>query len=575
MSLLLTGKPAARGVVIGPARIVHGAPLEVLEYVLPERFIEDEVRRLRRALAAARRELARVKQCIPPGTPTDVAHFLESHIAMLRDRSFTRALTGLIRERGCNAEWALKLHHDSLLAAFERMEDEYLRSRQEDITQVVQRVLRHLLDAAHPAPAGGDGKPAIYVIAEPSPADLVLMHEHGLVALVSESGSPQSHTSILARSLGVAAVTGVTNARQLLRDAETLVVDGAAGVVHADMAFAGLRYYRARRREESRRGTALRGLLRRRSRTRDDRRVRLLANVELAEDLKAMRYHGAEGVGLYRTEFLYLNRETLPDEESLLAAYLKVLHAAGGRPVTIRTLDAAPRQLPGGGTRDRAANPALGLRGVRLCLHDPALFMPQLRALLRAAVHGRLRVMLPMVTRGDDLVQTRQLLEQARRALRREGLRYARQLPLGAMIEVPAAALAAHDIARHADFLSIGTNDLVQYTLAVDRADESVGRWHDAAHPAVLQLIQATLNAGAGTGTAVAMCGEMAGDPRWTRLLLGLGLREFSMRPASLLEVKAEVLVADTGRLAPLARRLLRETDPLKRQRLLERLAEA
>lgn len=575
VSLLLAGVGVSRGVVIGRARLVLLADLDVSERGIERGELTDELRRYRRAVGAVRKELSRLRHWTERNRSAEIAAFIDSHLLMLDDVALTEGVESVIRERMCNAEWALRLQRDALTRAFNEIADPYLQSRIEDIAHVVRRIqeqLGHSQDDNEPAL--DPDQPAILVAGEIGPADVVTMHARGIAAIVTERGGPLSHSSILARSLGIPAVAGVRHGRRILADNERLVIDGESGMVLAGAEEGILKYYRARQRLLTRDQKRLRKLKSAPTQTRDSEAVALRANIDLPEDIAAMRRAGAAGVGLYRTEFLYLNRTDLPDEEEQLRAYRRILAAARGEPVVIRTLDlGADKPLAGvTSAREPGSNPALGLRAIRLCLREPSLFMPQLRALLRAAAYGPLRIMLPMVASTRELRQALELLETAKQALTKERRRFDPNISVGAMIEIPAAALSAGQIAREVDFLSIGTNDLIQYTLAIDRNDHAVNHLYDPVHPAILRLISLTLQAGRRTGTPVAMCGEMAGDPRYTRLLLGLGLRDFSMQPVNLLAVKDIVLAADTRRLSSLTRRLLRSDDPARSLEMLDRL---
>ncbi|ROR29751.1 phosphoenolpyruvate--protein phosphotransferase [Inmirania thermothiophila] len=567
MVVELGGIGVARGIAIGPAHVVEAAVLEAVEYCLPRYRLEAEVARYRRAVEAARAELRAVREQIPPTAAADIRSFIDTHLLMLDDATLTTTPERLIRERRVNAEWALKMQRDALVQVFEEMDDPYLRTRRDDVDHVVGRIQRLLAEGGGPGgrrrPQGLDGR--VVVAEDLTPADLVLMHQQGIAALVTERGGPLSHTAILARSLRIPAVAGVRGARRLLREGETLVVDGAAGCVLATEDAAVLRHYRRRQREVRRREGRLRRLRRRPATTRDGERVALMANIELPEDVAAARDVGAEGVGLYRTEFLFMNRRDLPDEEEHYETYRQVLRELRGLPLTIRTLDlGADKQVDGRGAGDGAAppNPALGLRAVRLCLREPGLFLPQVRAILRVAAEGPVRMMIPMLSSPRELAQVLALVDEARAALAAEGAAFDPHLPVGGMIEVPAAAVAAGFFARRLDFLSIGTNDLIQYTLAIDRVDDAVSHLYDPLHPAVLRLVHQTIAAGRRAGVPVALCGEMAGEPRYTRLLLGLGLRELSMHPTTLLEIKEVVAATEAAAAARIARRILRLADP-------------
>ncbi|MGE3479941.1 MAG: phosphoenolpyruvate--protein phosphotransferase [Gammaproteobacteria bacterium] len=541
MSLVLSGISVSRGVAIGKAVILHHDQPEVSEHTIPKPLLQEEITRYRVALRKARQQLRDIRKRIPAGTPGDIVAFMDAHLLMLDDGVMSEAPIKIMRARQCNAEWALKLQRDALVRVFDEMDDPYLRTRKDDIDHVVNRIQRNLHGQYEPRHDDRNGqlRGAILIAGDVSPAETVLMHQQGIAAVVTEFGGPNSHTAILARSLGLPAVVGVHHVRRYLQNREALVVDAEHGMVIAGAEAGELAYYRRRQREERRHVAELNKLRQRPAVTRDGHAVTLLANVELPEDAAAARRLGAAGVGLFRTEMLFLNRETVPGEDEQYEAYLRVVRALKGAPVTIRTLDLGADKCLGNRQRTPAAsNPALGLRAIRWSLKDPGQFSPQVRAILRASASGPVRMMIPMLSGEGELLQVLRLVEDEKKALAREGIRFDPAMQIGGMIEIPAAALAADALARHLDFFSIGTNDLIQYTLAVDRLDEEVNYLYDPLHPAILKLIQLTIRAGRRAGIPVAMCGEMAGDPYYTRLLLGLGLREFSMFPATLLEVK-------------------------------------
>ncbi len=576
MNLHLSGIGISRGIVSGRVMRLSDWP-EVTERRMPPRQVEAEATRYLSALKHADEELGTIRTEIPPGSPPEIAGFIEAHQLMLRDSTLSSAVVEIIRTRRCNAEWALKLQRDELVAAFESMENPYLRSRRDDVDQVASRVQRLLAEGAgkrKPGNAcGDDNTPLILVAEDISPADIISIPHRGVAAFVTEMGGPLSHTAILARSLRIPAVVGVHHARRLLREGETLIIDGKRGTVVASPDEPTLKAFRRQAREDRRHQQHLRQLKSAPARTRDGKHISLQANIELPDDISAARRINAEGVGLYRTEFLYLNREDLPDEQEQLRAYRKVIRAMKGAPVTIRTLDlGADKPLDRERSGHVSPNPDLGLRAIRLCLNEPALFRPQLRALLRASAHGPLRIMLPMIASLNELHRVKALIREIQTELDEDGLRYDPDVPVGIMIEVPAAALAARLLAPHVDFFSIGTNDLIQYTLAIDRADEEVNYLYDPLHPAVLQLIDMTISAGKRAGIPVSMCGEMAGDPGYTRLLLGLGLNEFSVPPTTLLEVKHLISTSDSSELGRHCQRILRSSSPERINRMLAEL---
>ncbi|HEY0973462.1 MAG TPA: phosphoenolpyruvate--protein phosphotransferase [Solimonas sp.] len=572
MSLWLSGIGVSRGIAIARVQRLQAGDLDIPEYALAAADIEDEVKRFSGAQRRAKEQLNEVRKQIPAGTPDDIAAFIDTHLLMMDDRSVTDATIAHIRTHAVNAEAALRRTRDALIAVFEQMDDPYLRTRRDDVEHVCARILRILTKSERQLPPRSDsGETFVMVADDITPADIILLSQQQVAAFVTEYGGPLSHTAILARSLGIAAVVGLRDARRLLRDGETVVVDGEAGHVLAGPDAQALAFYRDKQAAQAQYRADLVKLKNRAAVSRDGVAIRLLANIELPEDAAVAAENGAEGVGLYRTEFLYMNRKGLPSEEEQYAAYTRIVQAASGR-ITIRTLDlGADKQVDSGNRHGPTPNnPALGLRAIRLCLKEPELFRAQVRALLRASAHGPMQIMLPMISSVPEFRQALAVIDVARAELHQEGHAMAENVPVGAMIEVPAAAIAAPMLARHAQFFSIGTNDLIQYTLAIDRVDDEVNYLYDPLHPAVLYLIHRTIEAGRQAGIPVAMCGEMAGDPKYTRLLLGLGLTDFSMHPASVLEIKRIIMESDVARLRVAAAELLTLTDT---QQLRERIA--
>ncbi len=575
MALSLHGVGVSRGIALGHARLLQRGRPEIPEYVLPPDLIEEEVARFRGALTLARQQLRAIRDRIPAGTPGEIAAFIDTHLLMLEDITLESVPEELIRSQHCNAEWALSMQQEMLLRVFDEMDDAYLRTRRDDVQHAIQRVQQILLNETQREVAINETREGgrIIVTDDLAPSELVLLHQHDIAAVVTEHGGAMSHLAILARSLGIAAVAGVRHACQYVIDNEPLVVDGHQGVVLAGLDANATAYYLARQQQERRERAALGKLKDLPAVTRDGVAINLLANIELPEDIQGALRVGAAGIGLYRTEFLYMNRATPPDEEEQYQAYAKVVRALKGLPLTIRTLDlGADKAIDGGQAERKATNPALGLRAVRLSLRDPDLFRPQLRAILRAAVHGPVRLLVPMLTTLQEVRQVKAMLDEARRELAREAVPFEADVPIGGMIEVPAAALCARDFARHLDFLSIGTNDLIQYTLAADRLDETINHLYQPLHPAVLRLIYTVLRAGFEAGIPVTMCGEMAGDPLLTRLLLGLGLTEFSMPPPALLEVKHIITTSELDPLRRAAKKILRQGDTEVSTQLLAEL---
>jgi phosphoenolpyruvate-protein phosphotransferase (PTS system enzyme I) len=583
MPFSLHGIGVSRGCAIGRTYLLQRNQPEITEYVIPDAIIEDEIQRFLNGLALAHQQLREIRLRIPATSSSDATAFIDTHLLMLEDPSLTEAPIELIRTRRCNAEWALKIQRDALIEIFENMDDPYLSTRKDDVDHVVRRVQRILAsedpaylsdpDYAELAVSRLEGR--IVIADDLTPADTILMQHQGVLAFVTEYGGPLSHTAILARSLGIPAVVGARNARAYLGHDEPVIVDGRQGVVLVGLDERILRYYRHKQQEERREQRELSKLKGQPAITRDGVTIALHANIELPEDAVAVRDVAADGVGLYRTEFLFMNRADAPDEEEHLASYLHVIKTLEGNPITIRTADlGADKQVDGGRGGPVCTNPALGLRAIRLCLKDLAMFRPQLRAILRASAYGPVRMMIPMLCSVHEVFQVRRLVAETQQELRDRGLAFDERLPVGGMIEIPAAAVCADQFARYLDFLSIGTNDLIQYTLAIDRVDDEINYLYDPLHPAVLMLIHNTIRAGRKAKIPVSLCGEMAGDPRYTRLLLGLGLTEFSMHPTGLLEIKRAVQNSHVGELTQTARRLLRTIDAEKYAEILQTIAQ-
>jgi phosphotransferase system enzyme I (PtsI) len=563
MSLALSGIGVSRGVAIGKAHIILRGSIEVLESAVPAHLVDKEVSRFLEAVAMARQQLKSLRKLIPGGTRADIANFIDAHMLMLDDAILVTKPVELIREHRCNAEWALKMQRDAVVAVFEQMDDAYLRTRRDDVDHVINRVQRILLDTGHvDMHSDGDVLDGAIVLADDlTPEETVLLEHQGISAFATEYGGPLSHTAILARSMQIPAVVGAHGIQNYIRDGETIILDGMQGILIAGPDEKTLAHYRLRQKNEHQRQLELKRLIDTPAITLDDKPITLMANIEIPEDIEAVRKESASGVGLYRTEFLYMNRNMPPDEEEQYDCYLSVLNALGGKPLTIRTLDMGADKHVDSKSGRGSSNPALGLRAIRLCLKDLSLFRPQLRAILRASAHGPVRMMIPMLTTTQELHQVLSVVNDTKNALQRQSIAFAPDMKIGGMIEVPAAALMAADFAHRLDFLSIGTNDLIQYTLAIDRVDDEVNYLYDPLHPAVLRLVKMTIDAGRDAGIPVAMCGEMAGDPRYTRLLLGMGLSEFSMHHTALQEVKSVINNSTIAALVPLVEELLTSTE--------------
>ncbi len=585
MSFTLHGIGVSGGIAIGRAHLVTPVALDVSHYLVAPAQVAAEGARFEAAVAAVQEELKSLHASLPRASPGEMGAFLDLHSMILADPMLSKEPLRIIEERRCNAEWALIQQMDVLVAQFDEIEDEYLRERKNDVVQVVERVLKSLLGAGsgmHSALSRTQKLKAlqsqegemVVVSHDLSPADMLLFKQHQFAGFVTDVGGVTSHTAILARSLVLPAVVALHHARQLVEEDDWLILDGTAGVLIVAPDAAVLAEYKLKRRALQLERRQLMRLAGAPAATLDGAMVELQANIELPDDVKAANDAGAAGVGLFRTEFLFMNRKESPGEDEQFEAYRQVVRAMNGHAVTIRTLDiGADKQLDNDSVQGSVAlNPALGLRAIRYCLAEPQMFMAQLRAILRASHYGRVKILLPMISHWHEIEQSLALIDQARAQLDAAGIPYAPDVAVGGMIEIPAAALSIGLFVRKLDYLSIGTNDLIQYTLAIDRADDQVASLYDPLHPAVLYLVANTIRIANKAGVPVAVCGEMAGEVAMTRLLLGMGLRQFSMHPAQLLAVKQRVLQTSLASAESQVKRMLRTEEPERLRDLLAQL---
>ncbi|HPU51306.1 MAG TPA: phosphoenolpyruvate--protein phosphotransferase [Burkholderiaceae bacterium] len=555
----ISGTGIGGGIVIGRARVLESRRFDVARYHIAEALRPSESDRLRQAIDEVKRDIASLAEELPLDAPSEARALLEVHSMILDDPSLTDAALDHVLQQGWNAEWAVSSQADHLANQFAEFDDPYLRERGRDVQQVTDRVLKELAGMRGLRLAG---EPAIYVAADISPSDMLSLKN--ALGFAIDLGGTTSHTAILARSMNVPAVVGLNCASELIEDDEWLVLDGEAGLVIVGPDEPLLAEYRHRQaatlleREKLRRLVHVPGI------SLDGVAVELHANIELPEEAQQAREAGADGIGLFRSEFLFLNRRDLPSEDEQYEAYRAAVLAMRGKPVTIRTLDVGADKALDQPQAAVSPNPALGLRAIRFCLAEPSMFLGQLRAILRASAHGPVRILIPMLAHNHEIEQSLVAIAQAREQLLDRRQAFAEHVPVGGMIEVPAAALSVSLFLRRLDFLSIGTNDLTQYTLAIDRADHAVAHLFDSLHPAVLKLIAMTIRAARRAGKPVAVCGELAGETVATRLLLGMGLQQFSMHAASLLPVKREVLLSDVSELTPRVARLLLTDEPLR-----------
>ncbi len=577
--LALYGNGVGHGIAIGTARVMRQPGQDIPSYDIEPENIEQEVARLEQAIRSAAHRLAIIDGQLPSEGVSEIRAILRAQSLMLDDPMLGQETVSIIRGQCINAEAALQRHAADLEKIFSEINDPYLSGKSVDVAQVINRIQGALIDDQNAPGALSEGKNSegaseaqIIVANDLTPADTIELNKHHIRGFITNLGSPVSHTAILAKSLKIPAIVGLHGGIRYLRNGERLIIDGKRGAVLANPDQSTLQAYRIRREKILRRSQELESLAQETATTLDGVEVALNANIGLPGEALASELLNADGVGLYRTEFLYMNRAGLPDEEEQYREYSRILKQTI-RSVTFRTLDiGGDKPVAGIGANNAITNPALGRRAIRLCLHDLALFKPQLRAIYRAAVHGRARLLAPMLSSMDELDQLFLLLREIREELRSQGFSYDPDVPVGGMIEVPAAAVAADLFADRLDFLAIGTNDLIQYTLAIDRVDDDVSYLYDPLHPSILRLIKSTIDAGKTARIPVSMCGEMAGDVRYTRVLLGLGLRDFSMEQSTILEVKRQVRLTNITRIQPLAERLLKMANQKQVRQLMDEI---
>ena len=575
VTFALHGVGVSGGIAIGRAQLVSHATLEVAHYAIPAGKVAGEIARFEFALREVQAELEDLHAAMTgEDAPAEFGAFLDVHWMILNDPTLSEAPKRIIADQRCNAEWALTQQMNVLIDQFEQIEDSYLRERKADVVQVVERVLKRLMGKPGSLPTSVAEERTILVAHDLSPADVIQFKQHHFAAFLTDVGGVTSHTAIVARRLAVPAVVATHNARQMIHDGEMLIVDGTHHVVIVNPDRSVLAEYRLKQSELDLERQKLKRLRGKPAETLDGHRVELHANIELPGDLAQVLESGANGVGLFRSEFLFLNRAGLPTEDEQFEAYRAVAAGLAGKPVTIRTFDlgADKQKAELDGLARVAPNPALGLRAVRFCLAEPKLFLTQLRAILRASHYGKVRLLIPMLASVAEIDATLAMIDQAKETLRERGEPFDEGIEVGGMIEVPAAVLAIGGFLAKLDFLSIGTNDLIQYTLAVDRSDEAVSHLYDPLHPAIIKLIALAIAGANRAKVPIAVCGEMAGEMTLTRVLLGLGLRNFSMHPAQVPTVKQRVLTSDVSAIRPVVERMKRTDSPAKLAALLDKL---
>ena len=556
-SFNIHGVPVSNGIAIGKAHLISNALLEVIHYQLDKNEVPNEIKRLSLAMNEVRKDLLKIKKQLQKNSSDEFSAFIDTHLMILTDKNFSEKPKKIISKDSCNAEWALKKQMDFFVSKFEQIEDEYIKERKNDVIQVVERILKVLL--GHPSQSNhiNKGSSAILVARDISPADALQFKKHQYAAFLTDMGGSTSHTAILARSLNIPSIVALQNARDLIKNNEQIIVDGNQGIVIINPSEDILKEYQVRQNIWGIEQKKLSKIKNIQSKTLNNEKIELLANIEVPGDIQSVKNNKASGIGLFRTEFLFMNRKNLPNEEEQFEIYKSVARSMKDKTVVIRTLDSGADKLTSADTTI-SANPALGLRAIRLCLSEPQLFNIQLRAILRASKFGKIKILIPMLSSLSELRQTKLLIERAKKSLANQKILYNNNIKIGGMIEVPAVAINAELFAQELDFLSIGTNDLIQYTLAIDRTDDRVSHLYNPLHPAILKLIDITIKAGKKYNKQVSICGEMAGDSKLTKLLLGMGLRHFSMHPSRILSVKKQVLNSNTKKLVLWSNKILK-----------------
>ena len=571
-SFSIHGIGVSNGIAIGKAHLISNALLEVVQYDIDIKNVPNEIKRFDNAIASVKVELNKIKSQLPSNSPGELGAFIDTHIMILSDKSLSTKPRAIIENERYNAEWAIKKQMDSVVNQFDQIEDEYLRERKQDVIQVVERVIKVLLGHSNQMAVKNKEKLTILVAHDISPADALHFKNHKYAAFITDGGGVTSHTAILSRSLNIPSIVALQNARTLIRDNDLIIVDGTQGIVIVNPSLDIQKYYKQLQDTWGDEEEKLQRIKTKKSITKDGSPIHLFANIEVPNDIVSVNASGATGIGLFRTEFLFMNRQDMPDEEEQFLAYKKVAEAMGKKPVTIRTLDSGADKQTALNNRKISPNPALGLRAIRLCLSEPKVFMAQLRAILRASHFGNIKILFPMLSSISELRQTKLILERAKASLRKEKIKFNEKILIGGMIEIPAAAISADIFAQELDFLSIGTNDLIQYALAIDRTDDAVSHLYNPLHPAVLKLIALTVKSAHKYKKSIAICGEMAGEPKLTKLLIGMGIEQLSMHPSHILRVKQQVLSSSIKNMRASVQKLLNLNEVDKIETLLKRI---
>ncbi|MFL3023199.1 MAG: phosphoenolpyruvate--protein phosphotransferase [Methylophilaceae bacterium] len=564
------GISVSSGIAIGKANLVTNALMEVQRYKIKKGTIKDEIERLSQAINTVKSDLVNIKKELQKKSSNNFESFIDIHLMMLEDNNFSLNPQQIIKKEQCNAEWAIKSQLDDLLSKFDDIDDAYIKERKLDAAQVAERIIKALL--GHQKQISKTQNPSNILIAHDiSPADALQFKKNSYAAFITEHGGTNSHTAILARGLNIPSIVAVKNARKIINNNDTIIVDGDNGIAIINPNKHILKEYEYKKNQWIIEKKKLKKIKNIPSKTLDKKEISLMANIEDLSDVKSVLDCKASGIGLFRTEFLFMNRKELPGEQEQYETYKSIAKSMKGRTVVIRTLDSGADKTTAA-DKSQATNPALGLRAIRLCLSQPHLFITQLRAILKASAFGKIRILIPMLSSLEELKQVKLLIKRAKESLVVENIKFDNEILIGGMIEIPAVAINAEAFAAELDFLSIGTNDLIQYTLAIDRTDDSVSHLYNSIHPAILKLISNTIDAAKKFNKDVSVCGEMAGDPKLTKLFIGMGLTNFSMHPSSILTVKKQILESDATKLRSMSNKVLKQNDSEKIETLLNKI---
>ena len=564
------GISVSSGIAIGKANLVTNALMEVQRYKIKKDTIKDEIERLSQAINTVKSDLVNIKKELQKKSSNNFESFIDIHLMMLEDNNFSLNPQQIIKKEQCNAEWAIKSQLDNLLSKFDDIDDAYIKERKLDAAQVAERIIKALL--GHQKQISKTQNPSNILIAHDiSPADALQFKKNSYAAFITEHGGTNSHTAILARGLNIPSIVAVKNARKIINNNDTVIVDGDNGIAIINPNKHILKEYEYKKNQWIIEKKKLKKIKNIPSKTLDKKEISLMANIEDLSDVKSVLDCKAAGIGLFRTEFLFMNRKQLPGEQEQYETYRSIAKSMKGRTVVIRTLDSGADKTTAA-DKTQATNPALGLRAIRLCLSQPHLFITQLRAILKASAFGKIRILIPMLSSLGELKQVKLLIKRAKESLVLEKIKFDNEILIGGMIEIPAVAINAEAFAAELDFLSIGTNDLIQYTLAIDRTDDSVSHLYNSIHPAILKLISNTIDAAKKFNKDVSVCGEMAGDPKLTKLFIGMGLTNFSMHPSSILTVKKQILESDATKLRSMSNKVLKQNDSEKIETLLNKI---